>query len=94
MGYMKDIFPSSLLDAAIALINTCNSEFLEQVPGEVSRRFLFLLKQIWARYNNQKGNMSATKYDLAETIFRLSMNQISYTTYMPDLVRRSMFGNQ
>ncbi|MQL75391.1 hypothetical protein Taro_007787 [Colocasia esculenta] len=94
MGCMEDIFLTSLLDAARVLINTCNNEFLDKIAGEVSRTFLLVLQEICLRYCNHKGNMSSTKHDLAETIFRLSMNQISYTTCMPDLVKRSMFGNE
>uniref|UniRef100_A0A1D1ZFU6 Bifunctional lysine-specific demethylase and histidyl-hydroxylase n=1 Tax=Anthurium amnicola TaxID=1678845 RepID=A0A1D1ZFU6_9ARAE len=93
MGFTKDIFQSSLLGAAIALVNSCNNEFLEQISGKVSRRFLFLVKEIWVRYSNQKGCLSASKHDLAETIFRLSMNQVNYMPYMPELIKRSMFGN-
>ncbi|CAA6662329.1 unnamed protein product [Spirodela intermedia] len=89
------LLPSSFLEAAVVLINTCNNDFLESIPGEATREFLLLAKELWLGCRRvQRGSVSPSRQDLAETIFRLSMNQDGFTSCPPDLLRTCIFGRE
>lgn len=99
----KENFLALILNATVILINTCSEEFLDQIPKELVKRFLPLLKGLWdkircltlpSNYSPQKSFLCSTKYDLAATIFRLSMNQACHATWGSDKVRMSIFGRK
>ncbi|XP_010927052.2 uncharacterized protein [Elaeis guineensis] len=103
IGSMRDSILVLILDAAVVLINTCSEEFLDQIPKELVRRFLPFLRALWGKirclelpsnYSQQKSFLCITKYDLAVTIFRLSMNQADHATWGSDKVRISIFGGK
>lgn len=92
---MEGALPSSFLEAAVVLINTCNNDFLESIPGEATREFLLLAKEVWLGCRkDQGGSASPSRHDLAEAIFRLSMNQEGFTSCPPDHLRTSIFGGR
>ncbi|EHA8592577.1 Bifunctional lysine-specific demethylase and histidyl-hydroxylase NO66 [Cocos nucifera] len=100
---MRDSILVLILDAAVVLINTCGEEFLDQIPKELVRQFLPFLRPLWdkiqclelpSNYSQQKSFLRITKYDLAATIFRLSMNQADHATWGYDEVRISIFGGK
>lgn len=95
--------PVSLLYAVTVLVNSCNVTQLERVPSELSKSFLFLLKELWTKlhsrmYNSlvcsqQKDLLSNMRVnDLAESIFRLSIG-VQCATFLPiDQIKRRIFG--
>ncbi|XP_052181531.1 uncharacterized protein LOC127794468 [Diospyros lotus] len=96
-----------LFDAAITLINVCQSDQLEMIPRKLSETLLAYLKRLWAEVH--KKNLSGTilRYhqhrhycisnirtnDLAESIFRLSINgyRLTVPVHM-DIIKESIFG--
>ncbi|XP_078439397.1 uncharacterized protein LOC144709663 isoform X2 [Wolffia australiana] len=94
-GRNRGIGPSPLLDAAMILINTCDNHFLEKIPKDMTRRFLPLAKELWRHFKNQRGSSSSPcEHDLAETIFRLSMNIDGFSSCPSDLLRTTIFGRE
>ncbi|KAK1276599.1 hypothetical protein QJS04_geneDACA004062 [Acorus gramineus] len=105
IGFVKDdVLSNVVLHTAVILINTCDEVFLRKIPGELSLNFLHLLKESWGRMHSWPtpwkchekqsstfSNMRAN--DLAETIFRLSMNQVPHAICAVDVARRSIFGS-
>ncbi|KAJ8634551.1 hypothetical protein MRB53_008818 [Persea americana] len=99
IGFVEDNLQFLVLEAVSTLINTCSAEFLEKLSGT----FLCYLKDLWAKLqdsvfqiNNQEKRYlynNMTTSDLAETIFRLSMNYGCHSTCTSDAVKRSIFGS-
>ena len=78
------------LDAAMILINSCDHyNFLENIPGETTSKFLPLARKF--RINCTDKNRSS---ELAETIFRLSIDKDSFSSYPHDLLRIMIFGKE
>ncbi|KAI3851735.1 hypothetical protein MKX03_034366 [Papaver bracteatum] len=96
-----------VLEATITLINTCNLKQLTEIPKELVESFLRCLKEAWVSLRDEiilknvvgcdkDGNicLSNTRvHDLAESIFRLSINRHDCSTNCtPEVVRRNIFG--
>ncbi|RZC71166.1 hypothetical protein C5167_034430 [Papaver somniferum] len=96
-----------VLEATITLINTCNLKQLTEIPKELVESFLRYLKEAWVSLRDEiilknvggcgkDGNirLSNTRvHDLAESIFRLSINRSDCSTNCtPEVVRRNIFG--
>ncbi|KAA8535701.1 hypothetical protein F0562_030704 [Nyssa sinensis] len=107
IGLKEDELPVLLLDAAITLINTCNIEQLEKMPRKLSETLLAYLKKLWEKVHKQMlhGTIQASIQEghfyvsnirtnnLAESIFRLSINTGQFTTPFDfKLIKRSIFG--
>ncbi|KAM4097871.1 hypothetical protein ACJW30_07G034800 [Castanea mollissima] len=107
IGFEDDELPVLLLSASIILINSCNIELLEKIPRNLSETFLAFLKNLWAEVHNQillANTMKSSQEgqfvmsnirvnNLAESIFRLSMNSSEVATTLPvEVVKRSIFG--
>ncbi|GAV59726.1 Cupin_4 domain-containing protein [Cephalotus follicularis] len=107
LAFKADEFPILLLDAAIILINTCNIEQLEKIPRKLSDSFLVFLQELWAVVHHQMLHGSIFKsnqgvnfylsniriYNLAEGIFRLSINTVQFTNPSTcEAVKGSIFG--
>uniref|UniRef100_A0A5B7C259 Bifunctional lysine-specific demethylase and histidyl-hydroxylase n=1 Tax=Davidia involucrata TaxID=16924 RepID=A0A5B7C259_DAVIN len=107
IGFKEDELPVLLLDAAITLINTCNIEQLDKIPRKLSETLLAYLKKLWAKVRKQMlhGTTQVFKQEgdfyvsnirtnnLAESIFRLSINAGQFTTPFDfKVIKRSIFG--
>ncbi|GMY35125.1 hypothetical protein FCV25MIE_30367 [Fagus crenata] len=107
IGFEDDELPVSLLTASIILINSCDIEQLEKIPRNLSETFLAFLKNLWAKVHNQmllantmKSSQEGQFFisnirvnNLADSIFRLSINSSQVTTTFPlEVVKRSIFG--
>ncbi|KAK1290538.1 hypothetical protein QJS10_CPB18g00137 [Acorus calamus] len=104
IGFVKDVLSNVVLHTAVILINTCDEVFLRKIRGELSLIFLHLLKESWGRmqswpmpwkcHQKQSSTLSNMRAnDLAETIFRLSMNQNPHAICAVDVVKKSIFGS-
>ncbi|KAL3841064.1 hypothetical protein ACJIZ3_025655 [Penstemon smallii] len=104
--FMEDEYLILLLQGAIALINSCTTEMLHHIPTELSDAFLVYLKGLWNQVHKQRLCNTSSKCDqvkdlytsnigtdnLAESIFRLSIDNCSYTrTEAFDFVKKSIF---
>ncbi|XP_041022781.1 uncharacterized protein LOC121263777 [Juglans microcarpa x Juglans regia] len=107
IGFEEDELPILLLTASVILINSCSMEQLEKIPTNLSETFLVLLKKLWAKVHNQmllantmRSIQEAHIYisnirtdNIAESIFRLSINSSQVTAALPfEVVKRSIFG--
>ncbi|KAI3863004.1 hypothetical protein MKX03_023559 [Papaver bracteatum] len=96
-----------VLEATITLINTCNLKQLTEIPKELVECFLRYLKEAWVSLWDEiilknvggcdkDGNLCLTNtrvHDLAESIFRLSINKGDCSTNCThEVVRRNIFG--
>ncbi|XP_062077473.1 uncharacterized protein LOC133782249 [Humulus lupulus] len=107
VGFKGDELSALLLNGAINLINMCNIEQLEQIPGNLSQSFLASLKNLWEQVHSQMFSCNPMKFnqvglfsnsyfkveDIAESIFRLSINDCHLITPLPfEMVQRHIFG--
>lgn len=107
IGFEDDELPVLLLTASIILINSCNIELLGKIPRNLSETFFSFLKNLWAEVHNQillANTMKSSQEgqfvmsnirvnNLAESIFRLSINGSEIATTLPvEVVKRSIFG--
>lgn len=107
IGFEEDELPVLLLTASVILINSCNMVQLEKIPRNLSEDFLAFLKKLWAKVYNQmllvnirKSSRETHLYvsnirvsNLAENIFRLSINSSQVTPLPSEVVKRSIFGS-
>ncbi|KAF4393896.1 hypothetical protein F8388_018387 [Cannabis sativa] len=99
VGCNGDELSVLLLNGAINLINMCNIEQLEKIPGGLSQSFLASLRNLWEQVHmkfSQVGlfSNSCTKVeDLVESIFRLSIkNDCHLIRPLPcEMVQRYIF---
>ncbi|XP_054792588.1 uncharacterized protein LOC129320220 isoform X2 [Prosopis cineraria] len=97
----------AFLSATIILINSCDAEQLQNIPASVSEAFLTLLKELWAKVSHQMAVKGAIEVNedghycksnigvnnLAEAIFRISINSCLLTTALPfEVLKGSLFG--
>ena len=109
IGVKEDDLLVLLLDAVITLINTYDIDRLEKMPRKLSETFSVCLKELWAKVHNQMflrntlkfgqdehANLSSIRTnDMAESIFRLSINAGHLTIPIPfDVVKKSIFGTR
>lgn len=104
--FVEDELQKVMFNIVVTLINSCNKEQLEMIQRELSKNVLAYLREIWKKVYPHKnsedstdgkiqgrGYMSSMKpCNLAETIFRLSMNVGEYLTYPLELVSQGLFG--
>lgn len=105
--FRGDEFPVFLLNAAINLINACNIQRLERIPGNLSGPFLAFSKKLWAQVRSQMLLVSSLKSgqerdfyisnievkDLVESVFRLSICAGQLSVALPfEVVKRRIFG--
>ncbi|KAL1100980.1 hypothetical protein V6Z11_D05G266400 [Gossypium hirsutum] len=106
IGFQKGELPVLLLNAAIILINTCNIEQLRKIPSKLSECFSVSLKEVWREAHKKMINSdilgagqgmnlyfsNITISDLAESIFRLSINVDQFPALMSsNIVERRIF---
>lgn len=109
VGVKEDDLVLLLLDAAITLINSYGIDQLENMPKKLSEAFSAYLKELWTKAHNQmllrntlkfsqdkQFNLSSIRTNnLAESIFRLSINVGQLTTPYPfEVVKKSIFGTR
>ncbi|KAK2412483.1 hypothetical protein QL285_047671 [Trifolium repens] len=107
IGIREDELSVALLSALIVLINACDLEQLRDIPTSLSEASLNLLKVIRANAShhlvirgavesNEEGHLCKSNIgvsDLAESIFRLSINSSQLTDSLPlEVVQRGLFG--
>ncbi|ESW26670.1 hypothetical protein PHAVU_003G138500 [Phaseolus vulgaris] len=107
IGITEDKLSLVFLTATVALINACEAEQLQGIPQSLSESFLGILKQIRVRVSdqevikgagkwNEEGQLcksSITVSNLAECIFRLSINASQLTGSLSfEVVQRGLFG--
>ncbi|KAL4564324.1 hypothetical protein LXL04_028384 [Taraxacum kok-saghyz] len=103
IGFMEDEYPILLLDIAISLINDCTLDQLRNIPRELSKNLLKFMEQIWAKVCKNLPADSVHESErifylsniktnnLAESLFRLSMEETSTTSPKFLEVKRSIF---
>ncbi|PWA91821.1 JmjC domain-containing protein [Artemisia annua] len=103
IGFMEDEYPVLLLHVAITLINDCTIEQLRKVPRGLSRKFLLYLAMLWAEVHKHKLIETVPESErffclsnirtnhLAESLFRLSMDETFTTPSKFQEVKRSIF---
>ncbi|PWA42758.1 jmjC domain, Armadillo-type fold protein [Artemisia annua] len=103
IGFMEDEYPVLLLHVAITLINDCTVEQLRKVPRGLSRKFLLYLAMLWAEVHKHKLIETVPESErffclsnirtnhLAESLFRLSMDETFTTPSKFQEVKRSIF---
>ncbi|TKY54502.1 Bifunctional lysine-specific demethylase and histidyl-hydroxylase NO66 [Spatholobus suberectus] len=107
IGIKEDEPSVAFLTATVVLINACEVEQLQSIPQSLSGAFLSVLKEIRARVSDQEVIKGARKCNeeghlcksnvavsnLAESIFRLSINASQFTGSLPfEVVQRGLFG--
>lgn len=107
IGIREDELSVALLSAIIVLLNACDLEQLHNIPISLCDAFLSILKQIRANAcrhlvirgavkSDEEGQLCKSNIgvsDLAESIFRLSVNASQLTVSLPfEVVRRGLFG--
>ncbi|KAL2338706.1 hypothetical protein Fmac_013152 [Flemingia macrophylla] len=107
IGIEEDELSLALLAATVVLINACEVEQLQNIPTGLSEAFMNLLKMIRARVCeeevikgarkcNEEGHLCKSNIavsNLAESIFRLSINASQLTAPLPfEAVQRGLFG--
>ncbi|KAK7329713.1 hypothetical protein VNO77_23888 [Canavalia gladiata] len=107
IGIEEDELSIAFLTATVILINACEIEQLQNIPTSLSEAFLSLLKEIKAKVNDHEVTKHARKSNeeghfcrsniavsnLAESIFRLSINASQLTGSLPfEVVERGLFG--
>lgn len=102
IGFMEDEYPILLLDITITLINECTLVQLANIPKELSKNFIKYLSIIWAKVRENLlidttqesvksvflSNIRAN--NLAESLFRLSMVEETFTT-PSNFLKRNIF---
>ncbi|GAU34760.1 hypothetical protein TSUD_205640 [Trifolium subterraneum] len=106
IGIREDELSVALLSAIIVLLNACDLEQLHDIPTSLSEASLNLLKVIRANAShhlvtrgamksNEEGHLCKSNIgvsDLAESIFRLSINSSQLTNSLPlEVVQRGLF---
>ncbi|OWM86931.1 hypothetical protein CDL15_Pgr015967 [Punica granatum] len=103
----EEEFPVILLDAIIILVNSCSNEQLENISLQSSESFSVLLKGLWTDLNSQilvnsvfESNQTGDFYpansrvnDLAESIFRLSIDGQCANFVPSEDIRKRIFGS-
>ncbi|KAJ1433417.1 JmjC domain [Sesbania bispinosa] len=107
IGIREDELSVAFLNATVVLINACDVEQLQNIPRSLSEPFMSLLKEIRANVSDHLVIRRAMKSDeeghlcksnigvnnLAESIFRLSINASQCTVSLPfEVVQRGLFG--
>uniref|UniRef100_A0A7N0R8Z8 Bifunctional lysine-specific demethylase and histidyl-hydroxylase n=1 Tax=Kalanchoe fedtschenkoi TaxID=63787 RepID=A0A7N0R8Z8_KALFE len=104
--FVGDELQKVVSDIVVALINTCNQKQLQVIQGQHAKNVLVYLKELWRKVcdrRNTKGSLdpknesrayicNAKPNNLAESIFRLSMNVGENLMFSQERVRRSFFG--
>lgn len=107
IGIKEDELSLAFFAATVVLINACEVEQLQNIPQSISEAFLRILKEIRVRISDQeviegawkcneeghlcKSNIAVS--NLAESIFRLSINASQITGSLPfEVVQRGLFG--
>ncbi|PKA57571.1 hypothetical protein AXF42_Ash018546 [Apostasia shenzhenica] len=92
-----------VINVALLLINTSVEGCLGRIPGELSKKVLPLLKELWKKlcslkhtgnHVREKDRFHSRKHDLAAAIFRLSMNEVFPIIWKGNEVRKAMFGDE
>nr|CAD1826073.1 unnamed protein product [Ananas comosus var. bracteatus] len=83
-GYSREKFLALILDAAMTLINTCNEDCSNRSSPELLKKFCLCCAKSGITF----------EFNLAETIFRLSMNQIHPAPWDSIDVRMTIFGGK
>ncbi|PIA40894.1 hypothetical protein AQUCO_02400155v1 [Aquilegia coerulea] len=106
-SFMENAFLVLIIDATVALINTCNVNQLSEIPEKLCDIILSYLKILLVQVRDQsserhiakcskerKDCLSVIKFDdLTESIFRLSIDSGNFTaTCGAEQVKRSIFG--
>ncbi|XAR55648.1 [Histone H3]-lysine-36 demethylase [Bertholletia excelsa] len=105
MGFNEDEFLVLLLDTILTLINAYKTEQIQKIPRKLSETLLAYLKSLWAKVRaeillgtincSERGDFYISNIrtnNLAESIFRLSMNAGSDTIpFHRDACIRSIF---
>ncbi|XP_020230222.1 uncharacterized protein LOC109811006 [Cajanus cajan] len=107
IGIKEDELSLAFLTATVVLINACEVDQLQNVPPSLSEAFLNVLRDIRARVSEEEVIKGARKCNeegrfcksniavsnLAEGIFRLSINASQLTGSLPfEVVQRGLFG--
>ncbi|XP_072979010.1 uncharacterized protein [Typha angustifolia] len=91
------------LDTAVTLINSSSEDFTDRISTELVKRFSPVIHEIWDKLKGsallinsswQKSSLRSTKNDLAETIFRISMNQSHAVALESNEIKISIFGTK
>ncbi|XP_057419522.1 uncharacterized protein LOC130713746 [Lotus japonicus] len=108
IGIREDELSVVILSATVVLINACEVEQLKNVPRSLSEPVLCLFKEIRARVSDRVVDGDAEKSgeegrlyksnigvsNLAESIFRLSIDASQLTVSLPfEVVQRGLFGS-
>lgn len=94
IGFKEDKYLILLLHTIVALLNTCTAEQLERIPKNISKILVVYLKSLWVEIQKQmllgsilKSRLTRefclskiTPNNLAESIFRLSVNDQHWVT--------------
>lgn len=106
IGFKEEKYLILLLHTIITLVNTCIVEQLERIPKKLSKTLVVYLKSLWAEVQKQMLLVNIldtrlmrefylskiTPNNLAESIFRLSVNEPQLPTAANhEKVKRSIF---
>ncbi|KAI3827644.1 hypothetical protein L1987_01724 [Smallanthus sonchifolius] len=105
IGFMEDEYIISLLHVVIILINDCTLEQLRKIPRGLSKILLTYLSKLWAQVHKHipmNAVQESKRFfylsnirtnNLAESVFRLSMEGIFTTPSKFQEVKKSIFHN-
>jgi lysine-specific demethylase/histidyl-hydroxylase NO66 len=92
-----------ITDTVVLMVNSCNVEKLCNLQPELARKVMHLLYEVWSKVrhvgssadcSNWKDQLQSRPYEIAEAIFRLSIDLPYPGGLEPDEVRKSLFGRQ
>ncbi|ONK79454.1 uncharacterized protein A4U43_C01F6530 [Asparagus officinalis] len=94
-AYKDNKLPTSLLDAAVILIDTSAEESLNNISEEPVENVFPLLKKLFQKMQRSAVPIvRSTKYDIASVIFKITMNRALSPNWAASDVRLSIFGTE
>jgi lysine-specific demethylase/histidyl-hydroxylase NO66 len=92
-----------ITDTVVLMVNSCKVDKLCNLQPELVRKVMHLLYEVWSKVrllgssadcSNWKDQFQSRPYEIAEAIFRLSIDRACPGGLEPDEVRKSLFGQK
>ncbi|KAG9451404.1 hypothetical protein H6P81_011369 [Aristolochia fimbriata] len=92
--FMEEELLVVVLDSLSKLINSCSLHHLAKIPRNLADSFLVYLDALWAQLGDSFLQFNFKSHDLAEAIFRLSMNHENHSSHIYAEVKKRIFGTE
>ncbi|XP_068637805.1 uncharacterized protein [Aristolochia californica] len=92
--FMEEELLVLVLDSVLKLINSCGIHHLKKIPTKLADSFLIYLNDLRSQLGDSILQFNFKSHDVAEAIFRLSMNHGHQSSHTCDEVKRCIFGTE